>query len=95
MSKSKLNNWFITFTSHKKIIYYDEYNQDVESAWLCGGGNGFGCGCGYGRVNGEGFVYTFDHLTDSLANGSGALNGDGNGSGFGNGYGYDDGSIRE
>ena len=46
MSKSKLNNWFITFTSHKKIIYYDEYNQDVESAWLCGGGNGFGVGVG-------------------------------------------------
>ena len=37
----------------------------------------------------------FDHLTDSLANGSGALNGDGNGSGFGDGYGYKNGCIVE
>ena len=92
---SKLNNWFITFTSHKKIIYYDEYNQDVDNIQLCGGGNGFGCGDGYGKENGEVFVYMFDHLTDSLANGSGALNGDGNGSGFGDGHGYKNGCIVE
>ena len=92
---SKLNNWFIIFVSYKKVIYYDEYNRDVENTQLYGRGDGFGCGDGYGKENGEIFVYMFDHLIDSLANGSGALNGDGNGSGFGDGCGYDDGSIRE
>ena len=88
---SKLNNWFITFISRKKLIYYGEYNQDIDNIQLCGGGNGFGCGDGYGKENGEVFVYMFDHL----ANGSGALNGGGNGSGFGDGYGYKNGCIVE
>lgn len=35
---SKLNNWFITFISRKKLIYYDEYNQDIDNIQLCGGG---------------------------------------------------------
>ena len=100
MNKSKLNNWFITFISRKKkMIYYDEYNRDIDNIQLCGEGNGCGCGDGYGKVSGEVFSYEPDQYVDNhwvhCANGNGALNGDGFGDGRGDGRGDENGNIRE
>ena len=92
---SKLNNWFITFISRKKIICYDEYNQDMEDTQLCGVGNGYGCGDGYGEENGEVFAYTFYPIINNFISGCGSSHGDESGRGSGDGYGYDNGCIIE
>ena len=87
---SKLNNWFITFISRKKLIYYNDYIQGLYLQ-LNGNEDGSGFGDDSGNISGgvNGYVYVqYMLLQDGgRGNGSGSLNGSGAGDGLGVGGG--------
>lgn len=87
---SKLNNWFITFISRKKITHYNDYIQGLDLQ-LNGGedGSGFGDDSGNisGRANGDVSVQYMLLQDGGFGNGSGGLNGSGAGDGLGDGGG--------
>lgn len=87
---SKLNNWFITFISHKKIIYYDDYVQGLDLQ-LNGSEDGSGFGDNPGNISGgandDVFVQYMLFQDGGHGNGRGSLNGSGAGDGLGDGGG--------